>query len=52
MPNPYISGTGFYLPSRIVTNNELSSYMSTTDEWIQDMLHNSSKTICHEMRQC
>ena len=23
-----------------------------TDEWIQDMLHNSSKTICHEMGQC
>ena len=36
MPNPYISGTGFYLPPRIVTNDELSSYMDTTDEWIQD----------------
>ncbi len=36
MPNPYISGTGFYLPPRIVTNDELSSYMSTTDEWIQE----------------
>ena len=34
MPNPYISGTGFYLPPRIVTNDELSSYMDTTDEWI------------------
>ena len=36
MPNPYISGTGFYLPPRIVTNDELSSYMDTTDEWIQE----------------
>ena len=36
MPNPYISGTGFYLPQRIVTNDELSSYMDTTDEWIQE----------------
>ena len=33
---PYISGTGFYLPPRIVTNDELSSYMDTTDEWIQE----------------
>ena len=36
MPNPYISGTGFYLPPRIVINDELSSYMDTTDEWIQE----------------
>ena len=36
MHNPYISGTGFYLPPRIVTNDELSSYMDTTDEWIQE----------------
>ena len=36
MPNPYISGTGFFLPSRVVTNDELSSYMDTTDEWIQE----------------
>ena len=36
MPNPYISGTGFYLPPRIVTNDEFSSYMDTTDEWIQE----------------
>ena len=36
MPNPYISGTGFFLPPRVVTNEELSSYMDTTDEWIQE----------------
>ena len=36
MSNPYISGTGFFLPPRIVTNDELSSYMDTTDEWIQE----------------
>ena len=36
MPNPYISGTGFYLPTRVVTNDELSTYMDTTDEWIQE----------------
>ena len=36
MPNPYISGTGFFLPPRVVTNDEFSSYMDTTDEWIQE----------------
>ena len=36
MPNPYISGTGFYLPPHIVTNDDLSSYMDTSDEWIQE----------------
>jgi len=36
MPNPYISGTGFFLPPRVVTNDELSKYMDTTDAWIQE----------------
>ena len=34
MPNPYISGTGYYLPPRVVTNDELSNYMDTSNEWI------------------
>tara|TARA_B100001029_G_scaffold168983_1_gene163486 strand:+ start:2008 stop:3003 length:996 start_codon:yes stop_codon:yes gene_type:complete len=36
MLNPYISGTGYYLPPKIVTNNYLSKLMDTTDEWIQE----------------
>ena len=36
MPNPYISGTGFFLPPRVVTNDDLSKYMDTTDEWIEE----------------
>jgi len=34
MINPYISGTGYYLPPRVVTNEELSNYMDTSNEWI------------------
>jgi len=34
MPNPYISGTGYYLPPRVVTNAELCNYMDTSNEWI------------------
>ena len=36
MPNAYIAGTGFYVPPKIVTNDELSKYMNTTDEWIRE----------------
>ncbi|MDP6570743.1 MAG: beta-ketoacyl-ACP synthase III [Candidatus Marinimicrobia bacterium] len=34
MSNPYISGTGYYLPPRVVTNEELSNFMDTSNEWI------------------
>jgi 3-oxoacyl-[acyl-carrier-protein] synthase-3 len=30
-----ISGTGMYVPDRVVTNEELTKLMDTTDEWIQ-----------------
>jgi 3-oxoacyl-[acyl-carrier-protein] synthase-3 len=29
-------GTGHYVPERIVSNQELTTYMSTSDEWIQE----------------
>lgn len=29
-----VLGTGFYVPERIVTNDELSNYVETNDEWI------------------
>ncbi len=35
MPNARITGTGRYIPERCVTNEELTRYMDTTDEWIQ-----------------
>lgn len=31
-----ISGTGSYLPERILTNKEFESYLETTDEWIME----------------
>ena len=36
MTNAYISGVGFFVPPKIVTNIELSQYINTTDEWIQE----------------
>ncbi len=36
MPNAYISGTGFYVPPRVVTNDDLAKQygIDTTHEWI------------------
>lgn len=31
-----ISGTGSYLPTRVLTNKEFEQYLDTTDEWIID----------------
>jgi 3-oxoacyl-[acyl-carrier-protein] synthase-3 len=36
MRNSTIIGTGFHVPSRVVTNDELSKLMDTSDEWIRD----------------
>jgi 3-oxoacyl-[acyl-carrier-protein] synthase III len=37
VPNAYISGTGSYVPPRIVTNRDLAEHygIDTTDEWIR-----------------
>ncbi|MBL0146934.1 MAG: ketoacyl-ACP synthase III [Chitinophagaceae bacterium] len=31
-----IAGVGMYVPSNIFTNNDLTKYMDTSDEWIQE----------------
>lgn len=35
MPHSRIIGTGFHVPERVVTNNDLAAVMDTTDEWIR-----------------
>ena len=36
MYNSRITGLGYYLPERVVANEELSSLMDTSDEWIRE----------------
>ena len=36
MYNSKITGLGYYLPNNVVTNNDLSKIMDTSDEWIQE----------------
>jgi len=36
MYNSYIAGLGYYVPEQVVTNDDLTQYMDTSDEWIQE----------------
>lgn len=36
MPNAIIAGTGFYVPPRVVTNEEMTKYYDTSDQWIRE----------------
>ena len=36
MYNSKITGLGFYVPDRVVTNDDLSKLMDTNDEWIRE----------------
>ena len=36
MKNSKLGGLGYYVPEKVVTNNDLAAYMDTSDEWIQE----------------
>lgn len=36
MPNACISGTGFYVPPRVFTNEDMKQFYDTSDEWITE----------------
>ena len=36
MLSSYISGTGYYVPPRVVTNEDLKQWFDTSDEWIRE----------------
>ena len=36
MPRSKIAGIGKYVPANVVTNHDLTQYMDTNDEWIQE----------------
>jgi 3-oxoacyl-[acyl-carrier-protein] synthase-3 len=41
-----ILGTGHYVPSRVVTNDELSNYVETSDEWIRQRVGIRERRVC------
>jgi 3-oxoacyl-[acyl-carrier-protein] synthase III len=36
MHHAAVAGVGHYVPARVVTNQELTTYMDTSDAWIQE----------------
>jgi len=36
MPQSKIAGIGYYVPKNVFTNNDLTKFMDTSDEWIQE----------------
>jgi 3-oxoacyl-[acyl-carrier-protein] synthase III len=36
MPRSFIAGIGMYTPKNVVTNDDLTQYMDTSDAWIQE----------------
>lgn len=41
-----VLGTGSYVPPRVVTNEELSQYVDTTDEWIVQRVGVRTRHVC------
>ena len=41
-----VLGTGSYVPPRVVTNDELSNFLDTTDEWITQRVGVKTRHIC------
>ncbi|MCP9753022.1 ketoacyl-ACP synthase III [Ferruginibacter sp. HRS2-29] len=47
MPQTRIAGIGYYVPSNVVTNNDLLKYMDTSDEWIQERTGIKERRYAH-----
>lgn len=46
-----IAGIGMYVPERIVTNNDLTQYMDTNDEWIQERTGIKERRYAHRTKE-
>ncbi|MET0392393.1 MAG: beta-ketoacyl-ACP synthase III [Chitinophagaceae bacterium] len=42
-----IAGIGMYVPERVVTNNDLTNWMETSDEWIQERTGIKERRYAH-----
>ncbi|TAF98452.1 MAG: 3-oxoacyl-ACP synthase, partial [Bacteroidetes bacterium] len=47
MPKSKIAGIGMYVPSQVVTNNDLTQYMETSDQWIQERTGIQERRFAH-----
>ena len=47
MPQSKIAGIGYYVPKNVFTNNDLTKYMDTSDEWIQERTGIQERRYAH-----
>jgi 3-oxoacyl-[acyl-carrier-protein] synthase III len=51
MLNTKIAGIGKYVPENIVTNNDLTQYIDTSDEWIQERTGIKERRYAHRTQE-
>ncbi|WP_295233698.1 beta-ketoacyl-ACP synthase III [Sediminibacterium sp.] len=51
MPLSKIAGIGMYVPANVVTNNDLTKYMETNDEWIQERTGIKERRYAHRTEE-
>jgi 3-oxoacyl-[acyl-carrier-protein] synthase III len=47
MLRSFIAGIGMYVPEKVITNNDLTKYMDTSDEWIQERTGIKERRFAH-----
>ena len=51
MPRSVIAGVGKYVPQNVVTNLDLTKYMDTSDEWIQERTGIKERRFAHRTEE-
>jgi 3-oxoacyl-[acyl-carrier-protein] synthase III len=51
MPRSVITGIGMYVPSHVVTNEDLTKYMDTSDAWIQERTGIKERRFAHRTEE-
>lgn len=51
MPRSKIAGIGMYVPKNVVTNQDLTKYMDTNDEWIQERTGIKERRYAHRTEE-
>jgi len=51
MPEARIAGIGMYVPEQVVSNQDLTNYMDTSDEWIQERTGIRERRYAHRTRE-
>ncbi len=51
MPKSKIAGIGMYVPENVFTNQDLTKYMDTSDEWIQERTGIKERRYAHRTKE-